>query len=343
MKKYYFRVDGGNIYSIAIGHIARCLKLAEYIAAKEKAAISFIMKDYPEGIELVRKKFKVFTLKKSTGRKEEIEILNKIIDTGSYFICDLRDIDDDYIRGVKKRCGAFILFDDLIVRDAHPDILINPSPFCSRDYNKSEYPHTDLLLGERYFFMRSGLIDKSQARNFQKKRYSIMASFGGADPMNITEFFIRNIAPEIKGHDISVILGPAYMKKEEIMKKYKDTGSLHFFTNIFPLDEMLSSHDIAFVCGGDTAVEACTSGTATFIISSIGYEKKFAQLLHEKGMAHFVADIEDIKIDKLSRGYMDILSDKNRLEELSRNGMALTDGGGLERIYKFISKKEVMQ
>lgn len=340
MKRYYFRVDGGNIYSVATGHITRCLKLAEYITAQEQAKICFVMKDFAEGVNIVKNKFDVISIAKNADRKEEISILRKTMDPGSCFICDLRNIDDNYISEVKKICAAFILFDDLGVKNIHPDILINPTPFSYYDYKENDYPGTDLLFGENFFFTRDKLINNSYPRDFKKDKYSIMTSFGGADPLNITEFFIKNIAPKLKQHDISIVLGPAYAKKEELIKKYKDSDDLHFSTDVFPLDDMLLNHDVVFVCGGDTSIEACRSGAATFIISSIDYEKDFGRLLHNKEMAYFVADIEDIKAGRFTHDYMTVLEDRSKLAQLSRKGVTLTDGKGLERIYQFILKKE---
>lgn len=340
MRKYYFRVDGGNIYSIATGHIARCLKLAEYINLREKTEICFIMKDYPEGIDLVRNKFEVFTLDKGIGKKDEARILRESINAGSYFICDLRGVDDAYISEIKKTGATFILFDDMGIENVHPDILINPTPFCYEEYNRNKYPGMTLLLGEEFFFIRPELSSKAYSRNFIKDRRSIMASFGGADPLNITEFFIQKIVPKLGAYDISIVLGPAYAKKEEIINKYGALDMIRFFTQVFPLDSMLLNHDIVFVCGGDTCVEATRSGAATFIISSIDYEKKLGQLLDKKGMAYFVADIEDIKSGKFSRDYLGALKNKERLKSLSFHGMTLVDGRGLERIYNYLQEKK---
>lgn len=340
MKKYYFRVDGGNIYSIATGHVARCLKLAEHINLREKAEICFIMRDYPEGIDLVRNKFEVVTLDKGVGKKDEASILCESINKGSYFICDLRGVDDAYISEIKKTGATFILFDDLSIKNVYPDILINPTPFCYEEYNRNKYPGMTLLLGEKFFFIRPELSSKAYPRNFIKDRHSIMASFGGADPLNITEFFIQKIVPKLGAYDISIVLGPAYAKKEETIKRYGGSSAIRFFTQIFPLDPMLLNHDIAFVCAGDTCIEALRSGIATFIISSIGHEKKIGQLLDKKGMAYFVTDIEDVESGNFSHDYLGVFDDKERLRGLSVRGMTLVDGRGLERIYDYIKERK---
>jgi len=338
MKKYCFRVDGGDVYSIATGHITRCLKLADFISRNEKADIYFIMKQYKGGIALVEKKYKVLPLSVELDIPGEIAFIKKAITDNSYFICDTRNVTKEYVAEIKKMCLAFVLFDDLSAQGIAPDMLINPTPFCSDDYNYGKYPGTMLCLGEKYFFANEALLDKAHERHFDKEKYNILASFGGADPCNITEFFINNIAPKLKKHNISIVLGPAYAGKAEVLERYRRIDSINFFTDIFPLDGKLLENDIAFVSGGDTCIEACASGAATFIISSIYYEKKIGELLHRNKMAYFVSDIDDIKDNMFDESYLDVLAgDKKTLGSISRAGMTLVDSRGLGRVYKLLT------
>lgn len=336
MRRYYFRVDGGNIYSIATGHIMRCLKLAEYIKKTEEAEISFIMRNYTEGTNLVNNKFKVISLDINTDTPSEIGLLKSIISKDSYFICDLRNINNEYISQIKKNCRRFILFDDLGIKNISPDILINPTPFCNEVCRQNELPNSTLLSGEKFFFINETLVEKSYVRNFEKQRLNIMASFGGADPCNITEFFIKHMVPQLSAHNISIILGPAYANKEEIFGRHSKISNVKFYLNIWPLDELFLQNDIAFVCAGDTCIESCASGAATLILSSINYERKLGELLHKKGMAYFIADIEDIKRNKINEAYLEVLKDPARLMSISQAARHLIDGRGQERIYQAI-------
>lgn len=298
------------------------------------------MKNYKEGVGLVDKKYKVTLLDINTDINGEINLIKTIIPKDCCYICDIRDINNEYINEIKKNCLKFVLFDDFGIKNIRPDILINPTPFCYYDYKKSDYPNTILLLGEKFFLINQPLISKAYVRNFKREKYNIMASFGGADPCGITEFFIRNIVPELKKHNISIILGPAYGRKFEVIKKYKNIANVKFYTNIYTLDDVFLNNDIAFLCGGDTCIEACASGIATFIISSIYYEKKIGKLLHKKKMAYFVTDIEDIKNNSVDDKYLKILEDnKILLNNLSEHGMDLVDGRGQERIYDILLAK----
>lgn len=340
MKKYYFRVDGGNIYSTATGHISRCLKLANYISGRENSQIYFIMRNYKEGVDLVNKKYKVILLDVSEDINSEISLLKTVITNDCYFVCDIRKIDNQYIAEIKKNCLKFVLFDDLGRKDIEPDILINPTPFCYADYKQNDYPKTILLLGEKFFLVSDTLVKRAYLRDFNKEKYNIMASFGGADPCNITEFFLKDIVPQLNRHNISIILGPAYSRKKEIIKKYGVIKNIKFYTNVSPLGDIFLDNDIAFVSGGDTCIESCVSGLATFIISSIYYEKQIAELLHKKKMVYFIADIEDIKNNNVNKNYLKILKeDKMLLRRFYNRTRGLVDGRGQERIYNILVGK----
>jgi spore coat polysaccharide biosynthesis predicted glycosyltransferase SpsG len=341
LRRYYFRVDGGNIHSVATGHITRCLKLADYISEKEPAEIFFLMRRHKEGINLVKNKYIVIGLEVDRNIESEIEYIKDTIRQDSYFICDIRNINTVYVKEIKQKCHTFVLFDDLKIKDVGSDILINPTPFCYSDYDECDYPDTKLLLGERFFFVSQYLTSKSYQRNFDKDNLMIMASFGGADPCNISEYFVEHVVPQLSSHNVSIVLGPAYEKKAELLKKYGSISQLTFYTDLSSLDDLLLQNDIAFVCGGDTCIEACASGIATFIISSIDYEKKIGKMLEERKMVLFVTDIEDIRAHRHNDGYLDILSkDTYLLRNLSANGMSLVDGRGLERTYKILRNRE---
>jgi spore coat polysaccharide biosynthesis predicted glycosyltransferase SpsG len=336
MRKYYFRVDGGSLYSVATGHIMRCLKLADYISKKENSQIYFIMKNYKEGISLVKNRYSVILLNPAQDINSEISKIKKIIQKGCCFICDIRGVDNRYIAEIKKKSSKFILFDDLGIKDISPDILINPTPFCYYGYKKNNYPDTILLLGEKFFFIDNYLIKRACIRAFKGKRYNIMASFGGADPCNITELFINNIAPCLEGHRISIILGPANIRQDVILEKHRHKKNIRFYTHLSSLSNIFLKNDIAFVCAGDTCIESCSSGVATFIVSSIAYEKNIGQLLHSKKMAYFVTDVEEIKNKILNNGYLDALNNRRFLRDISSNGFKLADGRGQRRIYDIL-------
>lgn len=342
MAKYFFRVDGGNIYSIATGHIKRCLKLADYISSieKEDADICFIMKNYKDGVRLADKKYKVITFSANSDLKNEIEFLRDIISREGYFICDIRGIDNRYIAEIKKICFKFVLFDDLCIKDVEPDIIINPTPFSYQEYNEADYSRVTLLLGEKFFFVDPGLIKRTYTRDFNKESYKILVSFGGADPLNITEFFIKNFVTRLKQHNISIVLGPAYSLREEIVSKYSHIKNIKLYLNLNSLDTLLLDSDIAFVAGGDTCIEACASGLATFIISSIAYERKLAQALHARNIAYFLADKEKISDDECVDDYFleSLRKNKELLGNLSKNTRSLIDGYGLERVYNIIKE-----
>ncbi|MBF0483562.1 MAG: hypothetical protein HQL25_02535 [Candidatus Omnitrophica bacterium] len=342
MRKFCFRVDGGSIYSVATGHITRCLKTARYLKARGEQDFVFFMRDYPEGIRLVEPEFKVIRLPKDIPIEDEIQLMGPEFNKNTFFFCDIRNLTQKYIDAVRSACRKFILFDDLSVKNLQPDILINPTPFSYLNYNTKVCVHTKLLLGEEYFFVSDHLVKQARKRDFSKDHFNILASFGGADPCNITEYFLNEIVPLLTPHTVTVVLGPAYKLAAEVQVKYASLKNVKFVVGPKNLDDLFLSNDIAFVCGGDTCIESCCSGAATFVISSISYEKQCAEILSARNMVVFATDIEDIKAGRVNKKFMDLIKKSEpRLKAISDQGMVLVDGSGLKKIYDALMEGEI--
>ncbi|MBU1077561.1 MAG: hypothetical protein KKH98_09730, partial [Spirochaetes bacterium] len=157
--RFVFRVDGGNIYSVAMGHISRCLHLAKHISSRDLGEILFIMKDYPEGVNKVKGFFKVVTIPENMNINNEIDTFNDLLLKDDVYICDLRDIDNHYIQKIKEHAKMFVYFDDLGVKDLRPDVLINPSPYV-KENDYGDHQQCTYLLGLEYFLLNSDFSER---------------------------------------------------------------------------------------------------------------------------------------------------------------------------------------
>ena len=103
MKKYYFRVDGGDVYCIATGHIMRCLKLADFISMREKAEIYFIMKNYKDGIGLVGGRYRVLLIDKDLNIKDETKNINNNLEKENLINVEEEQNQMAFVGGVDKK------------------------------------------------------------------------------------------------------------------------------------------------------------------------------------------------------------------------------------------------
>ncbi len=344
MKPHFvFRVDGGNVYSVAMGHVYRCLHLAHHLSDKNTGNISFLMRNFPEGVGKVKTTYPVEYVPKDLSICEERDFIFSKIAVKDVFICDIKGIDNNYIKKIKQKVSLFCYFDDIGISDINPDILINPSPYTDMSlYTPAD--GCDYLLGLDYFIL-DNRIYKTKKDSLNTNIRKILLSFGGADLTNITGAFIKNMRDFFKEYFITVIIGCAYnQKREKQLKEITNVRKAQGFTiklkkDVPSLYPFFLETDIAIVAGGDTCLESIFTGTPTFIISSIEYEAKSAKALHDKGIARHVGFIQKDSAKEILKNVENDLSNKKLLKELFENGKSVIDGKGIERVANKILEK----
>jgi spore coat polysaccharide biosynthesis predicted glycosyltransferase SpsG len=340
---FVFRVDGGNLYSVAMGHVCRCLHFADYLNDKNAGSITFLMKNFSESVGKVKTKYPVVYVPQDLNVDEEADFLLSKINNNATFICDIRGINNTYIKKLKQKVSLFCYFDDIGVSDINPDILINPSPYATMNlYTPAD--SSKYLLGLDYFILdRSIYKTKKESLNTNAKK--ILLSFGGADPTDITGAFVADMTDFFKEYFITVIIGCAYdQKREEQLKEMINTRKTQGFTielkkdvpNLYPF---FLETDIAVVAGGDTCLESIFTGTPTFIISSIDYEERTACWLQEKGIALHIGFIERDSMEKILANIENGLTDEKLSKDLFEKGKSAIDGKGIERVANKILEK----
>lgn len=210
-KNILFRVDGGNVYSIAMGHLYRCLRLAG-ILAKENVRCFFIMKNYPEGIALVEKTgFGVVTIGIDIPPEVEAEkAVSLAMKLDAIIFVDLRTTKKALIDLANERKVLTVVYEDVYDEITTPTVLINPSP---SDTESGCYggvvKKTHLLLGMNYIVLDPFI------RNHVRKMVSneitnLFVCFGGADPCNLSCRLTRLLLQRDDRFHITLVIGPGF-------------------------------------------------------------------------------------------------------------------------------------
>lgn len=336
-----FRVDGGNVYGVAMGHVYRCLKVAKAIAERKAGAdITFVMKNYKAGTKKVQEEgFKVVQIPYEWRIEEEIDFIDKFTKefTSHIFIADTRDINNKYIESVKTNRGYFIYFDDLGGHSLKPDVIINPSVAESLQKYRSYNKKTAYYIGEKYFIIDRNFFLKPKD-SIREECNRILVSFGAADPCNLTCRILKILVKLAVEININVILGPAYNYRRELNKLLQNSRrDITTKTNVKNMYNEIMNADIGIVSGGDTCLEMIYTGTPTMIIPSIWYEKETAGYLAEKGAAECV--YLDEGDEKILNGIEDLIHNYSKRKSLSRIGRKIIDGKGIERVFAIIKDK----
>ena len=331
-EKVIYRVDGGRVWGVSMGHVKRALISAQ--ALKDRYDVSFIMKDYADGVQYVKDaNFKVETIDKNDDNDDTlIEIVQK--HKPSKVIFDLKENPYkrffEFARGKKIQT---IVFDILGKCSGSPDVIINDSivpEYISYDTSKK---NTMVLTGPSYFL--SDELPTPVPLN--ERMINIAITMGGSDPAAITKKIVKFLLTNEDDKIYHVILGPLFSteQEKEIKRLCHANPKFQIYCNPPNFLELLATQDLVICAGGRTLYECAYLGRPVIIVPSIDHEVTTAQIYHESTTSPNVGLWSAETTQKITSAMENYNSFERRREvsHLSRN---LVDGLAYNRVMNIL-------
>jgi spore coat polysaccharide biosynthesis predicted glycosyltransferase SpsG len=222
-------------------------------------------------------------------------------------INDILDTDTTYMSALKQRYSKVINFEDLGEGSKLADLVINalyPDKFAGENH----------FFGHRYFISRDEF-RLSPFKTIQNQVKTVLLTFGGTDPCNLTYKVLSSITDFCILNDISikVVTGPGYTNYKSLAK----FTSVQILKNISNISDFMSEADIIFSSAGRTVYEIACIGTPAVILAQ-----------NEREMSHFFAAPEngfikpglgnDISQDEILRIFKNLVEDFELRKEMNR-------------------------
>lgn len=328
-RKIVFRVEGDR--NIGLGHVYRCLTLAEKFIAHE---VTFLMKE-ELGISKVKEhNFKVVTF----SREDEIlKIIDEI--NPDIVINDILDTSEEYVKQLKERDIFIVNFEDLGEGARYADIVFNAL------YEWSGIDQENVYYGYKYECLRETFYLFPVKEKPRKRVKNILITFGGTDPNDLTRRVLNVLRKaEIRNVLINVILGLGYKKRDEIISlagKMREEGiNVKVLEDVPFISRFMFEADFLITSNGRTVYESVSLGTPAISIS-----QNFREATHlfsricpgviNLGLATEIDD-EDIKtaIMKLMDNY-----EVRKTMQQSLKEYAMEIRKGIERIETIIFER----
>lgn len=282
-KTIAFRADGYR--ALGLGHIYRALTLAYDLI--EHDVVFICDSHHPLGIEKLKDaNMKVIEV----GSDDELlSWLDK--NRIDIFVNDLLDTAPSYVQAVKERAGRFVSFEDMGEGARFADAVVNA-------LYEGASPHHNTYQGKEYVCLR----DEFQAATpsqFNDEVLRILVSFGGTDPLDLTERVYR-IAQQLNKEGPLVafdfVLGPGYNNDTIVSIDQKGISVSH---DVARVSDHMRKADLALSSQGRTTYELAAMGVPTIVLAQNKREQlhTFAQMDNgfiNLGLGSEVID-EDIK------------------------------------------------
>ena len=330
---FFFKVNAGP--NIGIGHLQRCINLAEGLKSKKNNIIFLInisSKDYIKKIKKKNFKVKVFKSNNFLLINAKKIFSNKLY---NFLIIDDYSVNYRWESKIYNYVNKILVIDDFVDKNHYCDIYLNQNVINRKDiiYIKNKFSKQKCLLGPKY-----ALLDKNYNFFYKKKIEKlnlkrVLVSFGGSDKENFTNLVLESLSKK-KYLDlkIDVVLGKDYRYKNELKKKYKLNNNINIIRNLPSLAEKLHKANLSIGGGGSTswerlclskpAVVFCISKNQKRIISDL---KKKNMIIYGGNLINFGSKKFENLIDKI------IVKYKNIFKKMEY-GKTLVDGLGVSRV-----------
>lgn len=323
------RADGGP--EIGFGHLVRTGSLAErclegghgvtYLTTTEGPAEDVC----PDGVEVVG-------VPATTERSAVSDWIDR--NDPDVVLADSYAVDEGYQRAVAAAARALaVVMDDDRFR-IHADCLINGNVYADAlDYEwTGEEPVW--CLGTDYLLLRADIRRlAAEGPSFADPPRRALVTMGGSDVAGFTPAVVR----AFDGVDVTVdvIVGPGFDDAGEIRRAADRTdATVRLLETPEDLAERMHRADLAVSAAGSTVYELLALGTPTIAIPQAENQVPVAEALADRdAVVHLPADGEAA----LPRTIGALVEDGDHRRRLVRNGRALVDGRGTDRVYRAIA------
>jgi UDP-2,4-diacetamido-2,4,6-trideoxy-beta-L-altropyranose hydrolase len=323
-----FRADGNN--SIGMGHVVRCLVIAEMLRSTFECSFLITNPDAPV-ISTIQAYAHVSALPQHDTLDEEIDLLVPYLTPNTILVLDNYNFDSAYQQAVRSKVNKLVAIDDEARIHMHADLVINhSSPAMAAKYDKESY--TKVLAGTNYLLARKAFRDAAKEKRLITKSDSLFVCMGGADPYNITTRVVKAAQACSFLNRIVVVTGSAYRHKHELEALVSDSR-IQWKENIEAEEmiELIKSCELAVSTASSISLEICCvkSGLLTGIVAE--NQENIHQCLLENQCALSIGDFRETDEKNLIE-HLYKLKDQSLIQQLMHHQGLLIDGLSGERI-----------
>jgi len=299
---FVIRVDSSS--EIGIGHLARCLALANYLV-KLKAKVIFICRDhYGSAHELILKhKFRLHLL---SGKEKQVKSskpsdwlgYSQLQDAsessafiakypGAHVIVDHYSL--DYLWESNIKCESMTVIDDLANRSHQCSLLIDQSLQNTKlDYKKLIDGNFDFIGGNIVILRDEFSSGQTWKASGSQK---VLICMGGADPQSYTKRILEQIVFSHKKYsgyqaisEINVVVGAGVTDYEELMMLSDSTKlKISILSTPDSISQLMLMSDLCILSCGTMILEACALGVPSIGVAVADNQQSTARFLAKAG------------------------------------------------------------
>ncbi|MHB1041763.1 MAG: cytidylyltransferase domain-containing protein [Eubacteriales bacterium] len=327
-RRILFRCDGNA--EIGLGHVVRCLALADEMREAHGCGVSFAMASGPVGFELVRKAG--YPIIQKAGEHEDVWL--------DVVIQDLRpdalvlDVRSGLSRGSVEKwrsSGVMIVtVDDPSERRLAADLALYPPVPQVQKMDWTGF-NGQLHVGWEWVALRRGVAQRPP--HVPHERPLVLVTMGGSDPAGLTLKAVEGLDLLDQEFDTVVVLGSGFCHVAELAALLKRTRrKFDVRRNVQDMPGLMSRSDLAVASFGVTAYELAAMGVPAVYMCLTEDHAVSASSFVNAGIGVSLGVYREVKSEFLAHSVLSMLVNDKLLAQMSELASNLVDGRGTGRI-----------
>jgi spore coat polysaccharide biosynthesis predicted glycosyltransferase SpsG len=320
-----------------LGHVVRCLALADELREKHGVAASFALRANALASEMVtRRSYPIFQAPDSGVLDQAAWLHDCVGKSGAKIL--VVDVRDDLSRAALESLagkGTIIaVLDDLSDRRWAADLVFYPPVPQVRRVDWSGF-RGRLCVGWEWIVLRSQFAEAVPPHH--NSRCSLLIAMGGSDPAGLTLKAVRVLARLDEDFESVIIVGAGFCHRQSLGDLLGQTRRR--FTVREDVSEMsaaMAHSDLAICSFGMTSYELAAMRVPAVCVCLTEDHAQSASALVAAGMGISVGINDQDTETRLAAAVEGLLTDKNARAQMSARVRELVDGRGASRIAELL-------
>jgi spore coat polysaccharide biosynthesis predicted glycosyltransferase SpsG len=317
-----------------MGHIVRCLSLAQVLRDQHSCRVTFYMNRDPVGIAHVRAQG--WPVQRVAADELGGDVVTDV--PADILIVDLAGgVPAEDVRAVRRKNPntVIVLMDGTCTGRLEADLVVCPlerlpDPAAWRGFKGQRYE------GPAYALLDPAFAQVPRRTTTAAPSMSILVTMGGSDPHGLTLQALRALDAMPEEFATVVALGPAFLHDAELQPWFTGARRRYEIRRENSLLDLMSSSDLALVSFGTTVYELAAAGLPAIALAISEDHAQAAEIFARGGSLISLGLHSRIAEEEIQVAVRSLLSDPTKRQEMARCGQALVDGRGTERVAKIL-------
>ena len=345
------RVDSGQW--IGVGHVSRCLTLAEALRWRGMA-VHFVCRKHPgaaldwiEDAGFMMHRLPVLSAESVPASYEgwlgddwrrdamqTAQIIRDSVGVADWLVVDHYGISEKWESVIRQVAHRIFVIDDLADRKHDCDLLLDQNLREGNPYRGLLPPTTKVLIGPRYALLRD---EFRQARASVATRSGeirrIVVFFGGSDPTDETTKAVEALRIlNLPNIEVDVIVGKSNLKKDKVAELCAALPYMHFHCQVTDMANFLAQADLALGAAGVSSWERLALGVSALVVAVADNQMENMRQLEKQDVALGLGTSSQVSVRDMVQAIGKMLASPDTVRAMSEKAFELVDGEGARRV-----------